>query len=274
MCGGGGSSAAQDAMMQEQDLASKRTAMKNQNDDLARMRAIARVNELYGVSSDVNGKEGWEKVIQEKKPVTTWSGGDNDTPTTNYITETKNTFGDNAIKESYDGSQELVQRNAGYGTVRQNALDVALNDLSKQRDVAGRDLKFNVARSGLTGGSVDVDKNGELATRYSDGVLSSNTNADGIVNNIRAKDESTRADLISRINAGMDATSATTSALAQMQNNQNQGRIDGQSNLLANFFNGIAGGVGAYQYAGGANTAQQQSSGNYYNPSSTKGKLS
>lgn len=250
MCGFGGgssSSASQDELAKEQDLALKRTDAKNQNDDLARMQAIAKVNEMYGVNSTVSGKQ---------------------------VNESNGIFDTQSVTQNYDGADELAQRNAGYGSVRQNALDVALNDLSKQHDVAGRDLKFNVARSGLTGGSVDVDKNAELAGKYAEGVLTSNSNADGIVNNIKAKDESTRADLISRINAGMDANSATSSALSQIQNNQAQGRVDGQSNLLSNFFNGIANGVGAYQYANGSNSAQQGSVGSYYSTKSTGGKLS
>ena len=250
MCGFGGSSsssASQDALAKEQDLALKRTDAKNQNDDLARMQAIAKVNEMYGVNSTVNGKQ---------------------------VNESNGVFDTQSVTQRYDGADELAQRNAGYGSVRQNALDVALNDLSKQHDVANRDLKFNVARSGLTGGSVDVDKNAELAGKYSEGVLTSNSNADGIVNNIKAKDESTRADLISRINAGMDANSATSSALSQIQNNQAQGRVDGQSNLLSNFFNGIANGVGAYQYANGGNSVQQVAGTNYYTPAGFKGKSS
>ena len=223
MCsgGGGGSSASTDALNKEQELTLKRNNMRQANDDWARQQAIAQINQLYGTGSSIHG---------------------------NTVAENKGVFTTTPVSQTYDGSQQLAQRNAGYETVRQNALGLALNDLSEQKNDASRDTRFGLARAGLTGGSVDVDTNQNIADRYAKGVLQSNQNADGIVSAVRAKDEAARADLISRINAGMDANSATTSALAQMQNNQAAAKAEGQSTFLNDFFNGIMGGIGAYQY--------------------------
>lgn len=290
MCGGGGGgSASQDALAQEQNLQMQRSNARQQNEDLARQRAIAQINQLYGIDSQVDGTAVDEVAYtppQVEEVVTREH--------TKGHKESQNVFKENfAIKQQpaagtpqfvskrfsqmYDGSAQRAARASGYDSVRQNALAIALDSLSKQREEAGRNVRFNVARSGLTGGSVDVDENQNLANRYSEGVIQANSNADGIVNNVRGKDEATRADLISRINAGMDANSASQAALAQMQNNQNIAKVDGQSNLLSNFFNGIASGIGGYNYGYGLGTGgldpNKAVGGTVYNAKSSNGRL-
>jgi hypothetical protein len=315
MCGGGGGgSASQDALAQEQNLQMQRNNARQQNEDLARQRAIAQINQLYGIDSQVNGSQVEEvayvppPVVAETPAVTATEsvtpsgkmsfGGAKVAANTPTPTKTLNGFGGLGVKNSaanqpaagapqfinkqyaqtYDGSAQRTARSAGYDAVRQNALGVALDSLSRQRDEAGRNVRFNVARSGLTGGSVDVDEHQSLADRYSQGVIQANAGADGIVNNVRGKDESTRADLISRINAGMDANSASQAALAQIQNNQNIAKVEGQSNLLSNFFNGIASGIGGYQYGYGAGASgldpNKAAGGTVYNTAGYKGGIS
>lgn len=316
MCGGGGGgggSASQDALAQEQNLQMQRSNARQQNEDLARQRAIAQINQLYGIDSQVDGTAVDEVAytppqVEVAAPVASTNAPSSKTflgvTAKSNIGNTETNVGmssnQNAFKklvankqqpaagtpqfvskrfsQMYDGSAQRAARASGYDSVRQNALAIALDSLSKQREDAGRNVRFNVARSGLTGGSVDVDENQNLANRYSEGVIQANANADGIVNNVRGKDEATRADLISRINAGMDANSASQAALAQIQNNQNIAKVDGQSNLLSNFFNGIASGIGGYQYgyglgSGGVNP-NQSTGGTVYNPSGYKGSVS
>lgn len=256
MCGGGGGgSASQDALAQEQNLQMQRSNARQQNEDLARQRAIAQINQLYGIDSQVDGT-----AVDEVK---------SNTGTPQFVSK--------QFSQMYDGSAQRAARESGYDSVRQNASAIGLDSLSKQREEAGRNVRFNVARSGLTGGSVDVDENQNLANRYSEGVIQANSNADGIVNNVRGKDEATRADLISRINAGMDANSASQAALAQIQNNQNIAKVDGQSNLLSNFFNGIASGIGGYNYGYGLGTGgldpNKAVGGTVYNAKSSNGRL-
>ena len=278
MCGGGGGgSASQDALAQEQNLQMQRNNARQQNEDLERQRAIAQINQLYGIDSKVNGSQ-VEEFAYVPPPVVA------ETPTINWKMAASlpaagtPQFRNKQYTQTYDGSAQRAERSAGYDAVRQNALGVALDSLSRQRDEAGRNVRFNVARSGLTGGSVDVDENQSLADRYSQGVIQANAGADGIVNNVRGKDESTRADLISRINAGMDANSASQAALAQIQNNQNIAKVEGQSNLLSNFFNGIASGIGGYQYGYGAGAGgldpNKAAGGTVYNTAGYKGGIS
>lgn len=260
MCGGGGGgSASQDALAKEQNLQMQRNNARQQNEDLARQRAIAEINQLYGIDSQVDGTEVEEVAYTPPQ-------AKSNTGTPQFVSK--------PFSQTYDGSAQRAARESGYDSVRQNASAIALDSLSKQREEAGRNVRFNVARSGLTGGSVDVDENQNLANRYSEGVIQANSNADGIVNNVRGKDEATRADLISRINAGMDANSASQAALAQIQNNQNIAKVDGQSNLLSNFFDGIASGIGGYQYGQGQAADAQKAYNSYYSTSGYNGKQS
>ena len=267
MCGGGGGggSATTDALNKEQELSLKRQNMRTANDEWARQQAIAKINQLYGTGSTIDGETVIEHSPQEITTINQFG----------YPVKSMGdiTFETQKQHEVYDASGQLAARNAGYDTVRNNALGIALDSLGKQKQDTDRELRFGLARSGLTGGSVDVDKNQNVADRYSEGIITANSNADGIVNSVKAKDEGARIDLISRINAGMDANSASSSALASIQNNQNAAKVEGQSNLLNNFFNGIMGGIGAYQYQTGAGSVKQPSN-TYYNAPSTGGKLS
>lgn len=297
MCGGGGGgSASQDALAQEQNLQMQRNNARQQNEDLARQRAIAQINQLYGIDSQVDGTAVEEVAYTPPQveevvaaPVVTGNTKTNKSMSPNQnefkkLMDKKQQpatgtpqFVSKPFSQMYDGSAQRAARESGYDSVRQNALAIALDSLSKQREEAGRNVRFNVARSGLTGGSVDVDENQSLANRYSEGVIQANSNADGIVNNVRGKDEATRADLISRINAGMDANSASQAALAQIQNNQNIAKVDGQSNLLSNFFTGIASGIGGYNYGYGLGTGgldpNKAVGGTVYNAKSSNGRL-
>ena len=291
MCGGGGGggSASQDALAAEQKLQSQRNNAQRQNEDWERQKAIAQINQLYGTSSTINGVSSKEETHLIQDPVALQqrsfilSAGDKGNGLTPSATEraaaipvnmikSTPTFADKNESMTYDATDQAKARQVGYDNVRQNALAVALDSLSKQKEVAGRDIRFNVARSGLTGGSVDVDQNQALANKYSDGVIQANSGADGVVNNVRSRDESTRADLISRINAGMDANSATQSALSQMQNNQAVAKVDGQSNLLSNFFGAIGQGIGGYNY-GAATQPGYQSNTSSYRAASSNGTL-
>ena len=308
MCGGGGGgSASQDQLAQEQNLQMQRNNARTQNEELQRQQAIAQINQLYGYDSDVAGTQVLEQTytpppVQVSAPAPT---PEVSTTPSNLYAQTRRedafngvrttslkdssaapawmqpaqsskgpTFSTNPFSQRYDASSQRAQRQEGYNTVRQNALAVALDSLSKQRDDTSRDIRFNVARSGLAGGSVDIDQNQLLADKYSQGVIQANSNADGIVNGVRSRDEATRADLISRINAGMDANSASQSALAQIQNNQAAANFEGSSNLLNNFFNGLASGVGGYQTGMGQYDYQQRNPSNSYSTGGSNGRIS
>jgi hypothetical protein len=94
-----------------------------------------------------------------------------------------------------------------------------VTDLDRQHGDAGRNLKFALARSGLSGGSVDVDKQGDLAETYLRNLLGVERKAQGAGSNLRAQDQATQSSLMNQILAGLDVTTAATRAGHAMQNN-------------------------------------------------------
>lgn len=152
-----------------------------------------------------------------------------------------------------DGArQELEARNAGYAKVRQNNLGLMLEEVARNRAQAQRQVGFNLQRSGLMGGSVDVDRHRDITDANQRSVIQANQMADGQVAKIRADDEGTRADLVSRINAGLDADSAVTTATQRMMNNREAAMAEPSSYALNNLFAGIGNAMSSYQYANGA----------------------
>ena len=113
-------------------------------------------------------------------------------------------------------------------------------------------MGFGLQRNGLFGGSVDVDTHKSITDANQRSIIQANQYADNQVAQMRSNDESTRADLISRINAGLDADSAATTASQRMAINRQQALSEPSSGALNNLFASIGGALNSYQYANGA----------------------
>jgi hypothetical protein len=83
------------------------------------------------------------------------------------------------------------------------------NDLDKQQADATRNTKFALARSGQIGGSVQADQNTKLGEDYLQGVIKASRLGAQAGANLRASDETSRANLISMAQNGLDATTAS-----------------------------------------------------------------
>lgn len=111
-----------------------------------------------------------------------------------------------------------ASRDQLYSTVRANAFDAGKRRLDESQTDAKRNLKFELFAKGLDGGSVDVDQNALLGRTYNQGLIDLGAKADTVRNTMKSGDESTRLNLLQSIDAGMDQSSALSSALAQMRN--------------------------------------------------------
>ena len=143
-------------------------------------------------------------------------------------------------------------RQAGYDEVRQNSLGLLLEDIARNRADTTRNVGFGLQRNGLFGGSVDVDTHKSITDANQRSTIQANQYADNQVAQMRSNDESTRADLISRINAGLDADSAAATASQRMAINRQQALSEPSSGALNNLFASIGGALNSYQYANGA----------------------
>lgn len=246
MCGGGGGGgvSAETRALQEQQLKqAQQDEQRRTIEEQRRLNAVQQINALYGMQSQAADVDAYNKALGSMYDLDNPGGLEKD----KYLN-------DNALKQVSDAevSTNEAQRNAGYDKVRQSNLGLMMNDIERNRADTTRNVGFGLQRNGLFGGSVDVDTHKSITDANQRSVIQANQLADSQVAQMRSNDESTRADLISRINAGMDADSAATTASQRMEINRQQALAEPSSGLLNNLFSGIGVGLNSYQYANGA----------------------
>lgn len=114
--------------------------------------------------------------------------------------------------------------------------DYQLQDLDRQKADTDRDLRFAMARGGLTGGSVNRDTNKEFAEEYLRGRLNVENRAQGAGSQLRAQDQDARARLITLATAGLDATTAAQQAAAGLRSNLENARATGYGQQMGDQF--------------------------------------
>lgn len=147
---------------------------------------------------------------------------------------------DAAVKAAQDKANAL---NAGaqareqlYTKMGTDATNVAMTDINKERGLAERELKFQLARNGLSGGSRDIDANRDVLDTYQQGVLKASNIGTQTGNEARSSDEKTRVNLINSIQAGLTSGDAVQQAYAGMSNNAAAAQDAANSASLAGFF--------------------------------------
>ena len=178
----------------------------------------------------------------------------------------------NTASQAYQRGAALRSSNQLYDTVSNDTYNFHKQRLDDGRDLAERSLRFQLARQGQFGGSLDVDQNGELAKGYNNGLVDARNLADAARNEALARDDQTRIDLINRINAGMDEGSAIASAGSQMQSNINQARDNALSQSLGDAFGNIALLKKQWDYQQGMNQVQSQYP-NYFKQTGNNGTV-
>lgn len=100
------------------------------------------------------------------------------------------------------------------------ALRQRLNtELARQREVATRQTKFGLARSGLVGGSAAKDAGKLLAREGQEGVLNAERQAQRGIADLRSADEQARTQLISLAQSGSDIGNAASQAGSMLRAN-------------------------------------------------------
>lgn len=144
-----------------------------------------------------------------------------------------------AIKKINDvmgNDNAIAERAKLYDTIKTDANQRALIDLNKERDITQRNMGFDVARQGLSGGSHDVDTSRNITDTYQQGVMKAAEMAAATSNNARAADDKTRIGLINSIRAGLDEGNAQTQAYAEMRNNADRATENANALTLTGFF--------------------------------------
>lgn len=246
MCGGGGGggvSAETQALQNQQLKQAQQDEQRRTIEEQRRLNAVQQINALYGMQSKAADVDAYNKALGSLYDLDNPNGGGRD----KYLA-------DNALKQVSDADvmSTAEQRNASYDKVRQSNLGLMMNDIARNRADTTRNVGFGLQRNGLFGGSVDVDTHRDITDANQRSVIQANQLADNQVAQMRSNDESTRADLISRINAGLDADSAATTATQRMLNNRQEALTTNPSGALNNLFAGIGSAWNGYQFANGA----------------------
>ena len=114
--------------------------------------------------------------------------------------------------------------------------DFHVADLDRQKGDADRSLRFALARSGLTGGSTQIDQQRRVTDDYAKGLLQVEQRAQGFGANLSAADQDARARLIGLATSGLDATTAAAQSAAAMQSNLEAARSDAFMSSLGDIF--------------------------------------
>lgn len=140
------------------------------------------------------------------------------------------------VNALFDSPERAAQREQFGAAMR----DLFQQDLGRQKQTADRDLKFALARMGLTGGSANVDAGRELGEEYQRGVLDSERKAQGAVADLLGRDEQSRANLMALAQGGTNLTAASQQAAGALRANLEGARSSAQVQGLGDIFGSVA----------------------------------
>jgi hypothetical protein len=138
------------------------------------------------------------------------------------------------INSAFQGREGQYQQIAD--TVRESLG----KQLARQKTDASRNLKFSLARGGLTGGSVAVDTGKNLADEFNTATLGVEQKAQGASADLRARDEASRLSMIGLAQSGNDVGNAAAQTASMLNANVGAAKADNAVNTLGEVFGGSA----------------------------------
>lgn len=163
------------------------------------------------------------------------------------------------------------ERQAQYQQYQTNLNNYYTGQVNNQEATNARNLKFAMARSGLTGGSAAVDSNAQLQKDYTNALLQASQQAQAGTSALEQSDINAKNQLIGLAQQG-NFTGAVPTAVSQAQQAslgaaQNRGSADALNNLFA----GTAQIYQNEQTAAANRQAQQNPFGSVYSASAFSG---
>jgi hypothetical protein len=119
----------------------------------------------------------------------------------------------NAINSAF------TDRQGEYDQYRQALQHQYETELNRQQAIAGRNQKFALARSGLTGGSAAVDAGKLLGQEEAQGTVKAEQSVNSGVAGLQNQDEATRQQMISLAQSGGDIGNAAIQTANQLRSN-------------------------------------------------------
>lgn len=128
-------------------------------------------------------------------------------------------------------------RDSLYADQKKAVYDLNSTEVNRQAADAERANRFGLARSGLLGGSADVDSVAEINRRTNEGLLRAGGIADQSAADLLASDEKTRSNLISMAQSGIDTGTAAQMALQGLKVNADSLASQRSGSTIGNLFN-------------------------------------
>ncbi|MGH8032031.1 MAG: hypothetical protein ACREO8_06605 [Luteimonas sp.] len=137
-----------------------------------------------------------------------------------------------AVNQVFDDPKRKADIADYVGATRQ----YLTRDLDEQKVKTDRELTFSLARSGNTGGSLQVDKQAQFGRDYSKGLLQVDRTARGDGADLEAADQDARARLIQLSTSGLDVTTAAAQSAAALRSSLEAGKAASQTQGLGDVF--------------------------------------
>jgi len=161
------------------------------------------------------------------------------------------TASSNKINDAFNNRDHI------YGSLEDATFELNKEALDKNRTDGARSLKHSLSRAGLTGGSVDVDKNADVLDRYNTGLRSARTAATGAGNDARSRDQQLKNSLLTTASSGsfngQELLDSSSGALSAIENSPPQVVPDfsaGKGAYFNDLINGLGSAAGAYANSG------------------------
>ncbi len=132
------------------------------------------------------------------------------------------------------------ERQAQYDDIYQSTRQLGMEDLDRQKTQSDRDVKFALARSGLTGGSRASDVGRTLGEDYIQGLLEVDRRASASRADLMSADQTAQNNLLSMAQAGMDMTTASQQASNALRSNLEAGKATRLAGGLGDAFGSVA----------------------------------
>lgn len=155
------------------------------------------------------------------------------------------------LNNVFDNPGALAARNQRYDRTASAARELNTTYLNEDRDKARGQTKLNLMRSGLFGGSADIQANSDINRRYTAGLTDIGSQSDGLRRSLVAADEESRADLLDKIDGGMDGMNAVSLGAQRMRNAASGEIAASRGRMVGDLFSGVADAYGNHQYRQG-----------------------
>jgi len=136
--------------------------------------------------------------------------------------------------------------------------DFLQGDLDRDKLRNDRELKFALARGGLSGGSSDVDQNQNLSEAFLRASVEGERRAQSAGSRLRDIDQSSKFSLFNQALSGLDLTTAAQNAGASLRNNISLARNEGSESNFDSFFSDVTPFFKASREAAGRRRQQRE----------------